>query len=94
MRFLVRYFAADRPVLMDINLARTFLEIVSSGSFLAAADRLHLTQTAVGARVRALEDLLGRRLFVRNKAGVTPHHWSVTYSLNDVGSMSQSITRR
>ncbi|WP_179400741.1 LysR family transcriptional regulator [Burkholderia guangdongensis] len=54
---------------MDIDLARTFLEIASSGSFVAAAERLHVTQTAVGARVRALEQQLGRPLFVRNKAG-------------------------
>ncbi|MCC7273706.1 MAG: LysR family transcriptional regulator [Alphaproteobacteria bacterium] len=54
---------------MDIDLARTFLEVVRGGSFVAAADRLHLTQTAVSARIRALEDQLGRRLFVRNKAG-------------------------
>lgn len=54
---------------MDINLARTFLEIVSSRSFVQAAQRLHLTQTAVSARVRTLEDLLGRKLFVRNRSG-------------------------
>ena len=56
---------------MDINLARTFLEIVATGNFLRAADRLHVTQTAVSARVRALEDLLGRKLFVRNKSGAS-----------------------
>lgn len=54
---------------MDTVLARTFLEIVSTGSFVAAAERLHVTQTAVSARVRALEDLLQRRLFVRNRGG-------------------------
>jgi molybdate transport repressor ModE-like protein len=54
---------------MDINHARTFLEIADSGSFAAAAERLHITQTAVSARIRTLEELLGRRLFVRNKAG-------------------------
>lgn len=54
---------------MDIHLARTFLEIVATQSFQAAARRLHLTQTSVSARVRTLEELLGRRLFVRNKAG-------------------------
>ena len=56
---------------MDLNLARTFLEIVATGNFLRAAERLHVTQTAVSARVRALEDLLGRRLFVRNKSGAS-----------------------
>ncbi len=54
---------------MDIELARTFLEIVASGNFGAAAERLHVTQTAVSARVRSLEQQIGRPLFVRNKAG-------------------------
>ena len=56
---------------MDINLARTFLEIVACRSFVQAAERLHVTQTAVSARVKTLEDLLGRQLFVRNKAGAS-----------------------
>jgi LysR family transcriptional regulator, flagellar master operon regulator len=56
---------------MDIELARTFLEIVSTGSFLRAAERLHVGQTTVSARVKMLEQQLGRTLFVRNKAGAT-----------------------
>jgi DNA-binding transcriptional LysR family regulator len=56
---------------VDINLARTFLEIVACHSFVQAADRLHVTQTAVSARVKTLEDMLGRQLFVRNKAGAS-----------------------
>jgi DNA-binding transcriptional LysR family regulator len=56
---------------MDIALARTFLEIVASGSFVRAAERLHVTQTAVSVRVQSLEELLGRKLFVRNKSGAT-----------------------
>lgn len=56
---------------MDITLERTFLEIVASGSFLRASERLHVTQTAVSARVKALESMLGRQLFVRNKSGAT-----------------------
>lgn len=56
---------------MDINLARTFLEIVSSRSFVQAADRLNITQTAVSARVKTLEEELGRKLFVRNRAGAS-----------------------
>jgi DNA-binding transcriptional LysR family regulator len=57
--------------IMDITLARTFLEIANSGSFVQAAQRLHVTQTAVSARVRTLEALLGRQLFVRTKAGAS-----------------------
>lgn len=56
---------------MDITLARTFLEIVSTGSFVRAAEQLHVTQTAVSARVRSLEEHLGATLFVRNKAGAS-----------------------
>ena len=56
---------------MDIELARTFLEIVATGSFVRAARRLHVTQTTVSARIRSLEDQLGRRVFVRNKAGAS-----------------------
>ncbi|WP_298422312.1 LysR family transcriptional regulator [Rhodoblastus sp.] len=54
---------------MDVSLARTFLTVVSTGSFVTAADKLNITQTAVGARIKALEDQLGRPLFVRNKSG-------------------------
>jgi DNA-binding transcriptional LysR family regulator len=56
---------------MDIELARTFVEIVSTGSFIKAADRLHVAQTTVSARVRLLEQQLGRPLFVRNKGGAS-----------------------
>lgn len=54
---------------MDINAARTFLEIVKTGSFVRAARNLNITQTAVSARIRVLEDQLDRPLFIRNKAG-------------------------
>jgi LysR family transcriptional regulator, flagellar master operon regulator len=54
---------------MDIELARTFLHIVRAGSFVAAASRLHVTQTTVTARVQNLESQLGCLLFVRNRAG-------------------------
>jgi DNA-binding transcriptional LysR family regulator len=56
---------------MDIELARTFLEIVSTRSFVRAAERLNVAQTTVSARVRTLEQLLGRQLFVRNKGGAS-----------------------
>ncbi len=55
--------------MIDISAARTFLEIVKTGSFVNAAANLHLTQTAVSARIRVLEEQLGRAVFIRNKAG-------------------------
>ena len=54
---------------MDINVARTFLEVVKTGSFVSAAANLHVTQTAVSARIRVLEEQLDRKVFIRNKAG-------------------------
>lgn len=54
---------------MDIVAARTFLEIVKTGSFVRAASNLNITQTAVSARIRVLEQQLDRQLFIRNKAG-------------------------
>ncbi len=54
---------------MNIDLARTFLEIVETGNFNRAAERLSVTQSTVSMRIKALEDELGRPLFVRSKAG-------------------------
>lgn len=56
---------------MDIELARTFLEIVRVRSFVRAAEQLNVSQTTVSARVRTLEQQLGRPLFVRNKNGAS-----------------------
>lgn len=56
---------------MDIELARTFLDVVRSGSLIASAERLHITQTAVTARLKSLETQLDCRLFVRNRAGAS-----------------------
>src|ERR1044072_5424685 len=56
---------------MDIELARTFLEIVSTGSFIKASEPLNVGQTTVSARLRLLEGQLGRPLFVGNKGGAT-----------------------
>ncbi|WP_250527356.1 LysR family transcriptional regulator [Caballeronia sp. GAWG2-1] len=56
---------------MNIELARTFLEVVSTGSMANAADRLHVTHSTVTMRIKALEDILRRRVLIRSKTGVT-----------------------
>jgi DNA-binding transcriptional LysR family regulator len=56
---------------MDMDLVRTFLEVVETGSFIRAADSLHVTQSTVSARVKELELELKQSLFVRRKSGVT-----------------------
>ncbi len=54
---------------MNIDLARTFLEIVETRNFNKAAERLGVTQSTISMRVKALEDELGRPLFSRGKTG-------------------------
>lgn len=54
---------------MDVELARTFLEVIGGGSFVAAAQRLNVTQSTVSTRIKLLEERLGARLFMRNKGG-------------------------
>ncbi|HEX6959384.1 MAG TPA: LysR family transcriptional regulator [Ferrovibrio sp.] len=56
---------------MDTELARTFLAVISAGSFIDAAELLNVTQSTVSARIQNLEQQLGCALFVRNKAGVS-----------------------
>jgi len=59
---------------MDIDLLRTFLEVHRTRHFGRAADRLFITQSAVSARIRLLEDDLGAALFTRarNNIDLTP----------------------
>ncbi len=54
---------------MDLALIKTFLEVAATGSFVAASERLYVTQSAVSLRVQRLEDQLGRALFTRSKQG-------------------------
>lgn len=56
---------------MDTELARTFLAVISAGSFIDAAELRNVTQSTVSARIQNLEQQLGCALFVRNKAGVS-----------------------
>lgn len=54
---------------MDTELARTFLAVAATGNFVAAAGRLHVTQSTVSARIHTLETTLGARLFQRGRNG-------------------------
>ena len=56
---------------MDIELARTFLAVVETGSFVDAASRVYVTQSTVSMRIKALEEQIGKTLFERSKAGAT-----------------------
>ena len=55
---------------MKIEHIRTFLEISDYGNFNRAAENLNGTQSTISARVKAMEDRFGRRLFTRGHSGV------------------------
>jgi DNA-binding transcriptional LysR family regulator len=54
---------------MDTEFARTFLAVAAAGNFVGAAARLHVTQSTVSARIKALETSVGARLFQRGRGG-------------------------
>jgi DNA-binding transcriptional LysR family regulator len=54
---------------MQIELLETFLDLAETKSFHQTAERLSVTQSTVSARVQALEEALGQRLFNRSRAG-------------------------
>lgn len=51
--------------MFDTVLLRSFVTIAQEGSFTRAAARLHLTQSAISAHLRRLEEQAGKTLFVR-----------------------------
>ncbi|MEQ8664949.1 MAG: LysR family transcriptional regulator [Rhodospirillales bacterium] len=57
---------------MDIEFARTLVTVVEAGSFLGAAERLNVTQSTVSARIKELENQLGRQLLDRGRHGAKP----------------------
>lgn len=55
---------------MDINDFRTFIEVSRTRHFGQAARNLCITQSAVSARIRQLEEALGKQLFVRQRNNI------------------------
>lgn len=55
---------------MDIELLRTFLEVSRTRHFGQAAEAMFITQAAVSARIKTLEQLLGVQLFDRIKRDI------------------------
>lgn len=55
---------------MDVDLLKTFIEVQRTRHFGRAAENLFITQSAVSARIRQLEDELGVRLFMRDRNNI------------------------
>jgi DNA-binding transcriptional LysR family regulator len=67
--------SAAMPPTLEPDLLRTFIAIAETGSFTAAARRVHRTQSAVSMQIKRLEEGLGRSLFEREgrSSGLTAH---------------------
>ena len=55
---------------MDISLLKSFIEVYRSKHFGRAANNLFISQSAVSARIKQLEDELGTRLFTRDRNNI------------------------
>jgi DNA-binding transcriptional LysR family regulator len=55
---------------LDIELLKTFMEVRNTRHFGRAADNLFITQAAVSARIKQLEELLGVTLFIRSRNNI------------------------
>jgi len=55
---------------MDIGLLKAFLEVNRSRHFGRAANNLFISQSAISARIKQLEDELGIRLFTRDRNNI------------------------
>src|SRR5690348_14379332 len=56
--------------MLELRHLKSLVAIAESRSFVAAADRVHLTQSALSHQIRALETHYGERLFERSRHGV------------------------
>jgi DNA-binding transcriptional LysR family regulator len=57
---------------VDLNLLVVFAALASEKNVSRAANKLHLTQSAVSHALTRLRDTFGDPLFVRNTRGITP----------------------
>jgi DNA-binding transcriptional LysR family regulator len=62
---------------IDPRKLETFRVVVQTGKISNAAKLLHLSQPAVTAQIRALEEECGRALLNRTSKGVTPNGWGL-----------------
>lgn len=80
----------------DPSLLRAFVAVVEAGSFTRAAQRLHLTQSAVSHQIRRLEEQVGRPLLHRTTRSLilTDDGEDFLRSSEQIIQMLDSLTRR
>ncbi|MGF1700909.1 LysR family transcriptional regulator [Photobacterium makurazakiensis] len=86
---------------MDLNLLTTFLSVYKHTSITVAAEELDLSQPAVSAALKRLENFVGKPLFVRDGRGIAPTGAAVALAnkielpltvLETIGTQQESLT--
>lgn len=70
---------------IPIELLRSFVSIQETGSFTRSAEQFHLTQPAISAQIKRLQQLVGGEVFVKSAFGV---------SLTEKGEIVSRYARR
>ncbi len=55
---------------MELRTLRYFLEIARNGNMTRASEALHISQPSLSKEMKALEDELGKKLFIRKNGGL------------------------
>ena len=78
---------------IDPRKLETFRVVAQARKVSTAAKLLHLSQPAVTAQVRALEEECGRTLLLRSSRGVTPTDWGLRLleAAKDVQGLLESL---
>lgn len=71
---------------MELYQLRTFAAVAEEGQLTRAAERLHVSQPAVSAQIKALEQELDLRLFERSASGMV-----LTYAGRELLSFAQRV---
>ena len=68
---------------IPIELLRTFVAIADLGNFTKAAQELELTQPAISAQMKRLQQLMGGEIFRKSTTG---------FSVSDKGTMLEVLS--
>ena len=71
MRLTISFGRIDKNSRVDIHQLKTFVAVAREGSVTRAADIVHLSQPAVSAHIKDVEDALGVALFERTARGMS-----------------------